>query len=484
MNEPWSRDAGELVRLLQTRELSARELVAAHLARIDEVDGRVNAVVARDDARVLAEATAVDDARARGEDVGPLAGLPMTIKDAFAVSGWPTTAGAPPFADLVTDHDAVAVARLRGAGVVVIGRTNVPAFAQDIQTFNDLHGTTENPWAHGRTSGGSSGGAAVALATGMSPVELGSDLAGSIRIPSAWCGVAGHKPTWGVVPNRGHVPPPPGTPAEPDVQTPGPMARRAADLEPLFDVLAGPDVPAARGWRLDLPPARSPRDAGFRAAVWLDDPVCPTSSAVREVLRGAVDRLTEAGLEVVEARPDIDVRAHRAMALRLLQAVTGAPLPPVARDHLARLAAEAGDEPTALEDAAAGLTQSHADWLRTDVRRRHHAAAFDRFLDDHAVLLTPVTPTTAIPHLHRSTFFDRTVEIDGEGRPYTDLAFWSLLAGAVHLPATVVPVGTARDGLPVGLQVIGARYADRTTLATARWIEAVLEPVTTPRDPA
>ena len=379
------------------------------------------------------------------------------------------------------------MARLRDAGAIVIGKTNVPTLAADVQTTNPLFGTTANPWDRARSAGGSSGGAAAALATGMTPAELGSDLAGSIRIPAAWCGVAGHKPTWGVVPIRGHVPPHPGTLHATDVETAGPMARAVSDLPLLLDVLAGPDDRAARAWTLRLPPPRDePRR--LRMAVWFDEEDCPTDVAVLAALRQTADRLADAGVEIVEARPAVDLAAHREVSYALLQAVAGARLPDHVRARLASVAAAADDPATPFQQAAAGMTQDHARWTAYDQQRRQHRAVFDAFLDDVDVLLTPAVGVPAIPHLDEGTFYTRTITVDrGPGglveRPYADLSFWALLVGSVHLPATVVPIGTTSSGLPVGLQIAAGSFRDRTTLAAAALVAEIVGAPAVPCEP-
>jgi amidase len=298
--DPAFADATECARAIRTRDVSSRELLDLLLERVDRLDGPINAVVTVDADAARARADDADRATAAGTSWGPLHGVPMTVKDVWETEGMRTTSGAPELADHVPATDALAVARLRAAGAVVFGKTNTPLYAGDIQTSNEVFGRTGNPWDVGRTPGGSSGGAAAAVAAGLTPLELGSDIGGSIRMPSHLCGTFGLKPTWGVVPSRGHIP---GGPIETDVNQGGPMARSVRDLELGLDVLAGPVPEDATAWHLELPRPERPVDvAGLRIDVVLDDPDFPVSAEVRDLLRAGADRLLDAGARV-EERP-------------------------------------------------------------------------------------------------------------------------------------------------------------------------------------
>jgi amidase len=247
--------AHKLAEAIRRREMSSRELLDHYLARIDSVNPAINAVVTLDQDGARRAADDADAALLRGDAVGPLHGVPITIKDTYETAGLRTTCGVEVW-DHIPERDADAVRRLRDAGAVIFGKTNTPAFAGDVQTFNAIFGTTNNPWDTSRSTGGSSGGSAAALAAGPTGLELGGDIAGSIRLPSNWCGICGHKSSWGIVPHRGHLPPAPGGLATGDLAVVGPMARDIADLKIALDVLAGPAGPPAVGWRLELPPAR------------------------------------------------------------------------------------------------------------------------------------------------------------------------------------------------------------------------------------
>ncbi len=283
MSEIGLQPAHALADAIRRRELSSRELLDHYLERVEALNAPLNAVVTLDPEGARLAADAADASLARGDDVGPLHGVPMTVKDTYQTAGMRTTCGLSAW-DHVPEHDAEAVRRLRGAGAVIFGKTNTPALAGDWQTYNPIFGTTNNPWDTTRTTGGSSGGAAAAVATGMTALELGSDIGGSIRFPSNWCGVCGHKPSWGVVPQSGLLPPAPGTLSSTDLQVVGPIARDVDDLELAFGVLAGAAGQAAVGWRLELPAPRAVTLGDLRLALWLDDPAYPVATEVGDVL--------------------------------------------------------------------------------------------------------------------------------------------------------------------------------------------------------
>jgi len=319
----------------------------------------------------------------------------MTIKDSLETEGLCTTCGVPELAQHVPARDATAVARLRAAGAVVFGKTNAPTWAMDVQTYNPVYGTTNNPWDTTRSPGGSSGGAAAAVAAGLTALEMGSDIGGSIRNPSHYCGVYGHKPSWGIVPDRGHLPPPPGTLASTDIGVVGPIARSAEDLALALEVVAGPDEDQAVGWRLALPPPRRGALRDYRVAAWLDDPACPVDDAVRGRLEAVVEALRKAGVQVETARPVDFAEAFRDY-LRLLLPVTTAGAPDAVitalAEHAAQLAPDADDMQARLARFA---TQRHRDWLAANEKRQHHRARWAAFFRDHDVVLCPASPVTA-----------------------------------------------------------------------------------------
>ncbi|MDM0105065.1 amidase family protein [Variovorax sp. J22R24] len=439
----------ELVDALRTGQVSAVELLKRSVDRIEKSDPQINAVVVRDFERARQAAAAADAAIARGER-RPLLGVPLTVKEAFNVAGLPTTWGIPGTDKIEVAEDAVLVGRLKAAGAIVIGKTNIAMHLADWQSSNPIFGTTNNPWDPARTPGGSSGGGAAALAAGYVSLEFGSDLAGSLRVPAHFCGVFAHKPSHGLVPMRGFAPP--GTPAlsvgsDIDLGVVGPMARSAGDLALALDVIGGPDDAEAVAYRLALPPARRSALQGFRVLALEAHPMLPTSNAVRSSLQHLVHGLERAGCRVGRASPLLpDLERIASLWGQLLWAVIGADMP-----------AEAGGA-------------SHRDWVHADRERLGIAHQWRAFFREWDVILCPVMPTPAFPHDHRE-MEARRLEVDGKEIPYQDQAVWSSIATLTGLPATTIPIGRSEEGLPIGVQVIGPRLEDRTTIAFAQAVE-------------
>ena len=445
--------------------MSSSEVLERCVRRVDQFNPSLNAVVVMDLERARERARLADDASSRGEVWGPLHGLPMTIKDSFEVCGMPTTSGAPKLKNHQPTRNATAVQRLTDAGAIIFGKTNLPIYADDVQTYNEVYGTTNNPWDISRSPGGSSGGAAAALAAGLTPLELGSDIGGSVRNPAHFCGVYGHKPTWGIIPTRGHIPPPPGTLAPADLVVAGPMARYPEDLSLAFELIAGAESPASLGWKLDLPGPRKTAVGDYRAAAWLDDPACPIDSEVLDILGSAIDTLAGAGVTIADAaRPIPSLAESHELYLQTLYAVYGAAYKGEALDALAHQAAESPRSNEYASRFARGATQRHGAWMRANEDRVVLREQWQAFFGDFDVLLTPVMPTAAFPHNQKGSINKRTFPVNGQERPYLDQLTWAGMVSLVHLPATVVPVGLTRSGLPVGMQIVGPYMGDRTTL--------------------
>jgi amidase len=469
----WAyRSAGEVALSLAKKEISALELTDQFIARIEGLDGDLNAVPVRDFARARQAAREADASLARGERL-PLLGVPVMVKESYNVAGLPTTWGMPAFKDFVAEEDALAVTRLKGAGVVILGKTNVPLGLADWQSYNDIHGVTNNPWDKTRTPGGSSGGSSAALAAGFSPLSIGSDIGGSLRVPAHFCGVCAHKPTHGLVASRGHVPP--GLPAFPgavDLVVIGPMARCVDDLILALEIIAGPDeVAEGRGYRLSLPPARRDKLSDFRVLFVAEHPLLPTSAAVGASLEGLSKRLAAAGADVKrETRLLPDLTASARLYVKLLNAVMSAGVPDEAYQQL-RTAAEkipASDQSLAAE-LARGAVMSHREWLRADFARRGLKQQWRALFRDFDVVICPPAATPAFPHDH-SPQDNRKLAVDGKEHPYHHQLVWAELATTCGLPATVIPIGV-QEGLPVGVQIIGPILEDRTPLAFARLVE-------------
>jgi amidase len=450
------------VRALRAGRVSSADLLAAYLERVDRFNPALNAVVVDDRARAMKDARAADRARARGNILGPLHGLPMTVKEAFDLEGHPTTQGHPTLEGNVASQDALAVARLKAAGAVVFGKTNVPLNNADLQSYNEVYGTTNNPWDLKRAPGGSSGGSAAAVAAGLTGMDFGSDIGGSIRNPAAYCGVYGHKCTWSIVPKRGHQLP--RTPvAEADLAVLGPIARSAEDLQLALDVTVGPDDLNARGLRYRLPaPPRELR--GLRIAVWADDANAPVDDTVLAGIERAARALAKAGAKIdPRARPAFDPAAAHATYQSLLLAQVSARRPDYAKLVEAR-ARLSPDDQGLFAQTLRLATQSFSDWFRANQSREGLRWAWHDFFRRYDLLIAPATVSAAFPHDHSEPAVERTLQVNGKPVPYFSQLFWAGLATCAYLPATSAPIGLSPDGLPLGLQIMGPEMADRTTI--------------------
>ncbi len=467
-----TQPAHQLRDALRAGTISSRELTQATLERIDALDPRLNAIVTRDDAMALAMADAADQ-RLKAETARPLEGLPITIKDAFDVAGMISTGGLPAYAARVPAEDAAAVARLRNAGAVIVGKTNVPVFSGDFQSFNPLHGVTNNPWDLGRSPGGSSGGAAVAVATGMAAFELGSDLGSSIRWPCHATGVFGLKTSWNLVSTWGVLPPSPErrTLRNPELMVAGPITRCAADLAMVLAVLAGPRDAAIASPQLPAPRLSSAK--GLRVALWADDRFAATDHDVTQGVRRAASLLeAEGALIDPVARPGFRFEeAYETYAL-MNHAVVAYGLPPKVRNKIQSLAPNyaPGDlSHRALQARGARMTPS----LFQEVQQRRMAIKrqWARFFQRFDVVLCPPAPVLAIPHDHSPDLHARVLEVNGRTVPYLDFLVWASLATGSDLPAAVTPVDLAPGGLPRGVQIIGAAGQDMSVVAVAGMLE-------------
>jgi len=429
---------------VQAGHVSALELCEAAISRIEQLDGAINAVVVRDFERAREQARSADAARARGERL-PLLGVPMTVKESFNIAGLPTSWGLPPFRDFRPAHDAVAVQRLKACGAVILGKTNVPPALGDWQSGNPIYGRTVNPHDASRTPGGSSGGGAAALASGMVALELGSDLFGSIRVPAHFCGVYGHKASVGVLPTRGHDFP--GTEQEPSDRPGviGPLAHCAEDLALALDVLAGPEVPASAAWTLRLPAARHAALRDFRVLVLDEHPAAACANAMRTAMAQLAVRLEAAGTRVARHSPLLP--------------------------DLAALSKDYGTVVNTLLSAFEpdGRTRLSAhDWLRLIGRRDALRVQWRAFFAEFDALLCPPFGRAAFAHQDEPEWAQRTLRIDGQDTRFGAQGAWSTMASHAGLPATVAPLTQDADGLPLGVQIIGPYLEDHTTIALAR----------------
>jgi amidase len=473
----WTyRSAGEMAAALAAKTVSAAELAEAAVARIETCEPRLNAICVRDFAGALKSAREADARLARGER-GALLGVPMTIKESFNLQGTPTTWGFPDARSFQPPEDALAVRRVKAAGAVILGKTNVPIGLGDWQSYNEIYGVTNNPYDLSRSPGGSSGGSSAALAAGYGALSLGSDIGGSLRVPAHFCGIFAHKPTFLLAPLRGHAPP--GMPALPgsvDLAVIGPMARSADDLETLLDVIAGPDeLEDGVAYRLALPPARHARLADFRVLVLDQHPLTPTENGVAAAIGELAARLEKAGVSVSrrsEALPDQVVGAQ--VYFRLLSAVFAARSPEQA--YTQQKAAAAALDPSDQSLPAQwlrGATMTFREWTADNGWRMALRARWRSLFTQFDAVISPVTSTPAFPHDH-SDQQARRVVINGEPHPYLDNLLWPGVATLPGLPATALPIDRSPEGLPIGAQIIGPWLEDRTPIHLARLIEREL----------
>ena len=470
MNDIAFKPAVELAQLIQHRKLGCAELLDHYLDRVRRFNPQLNAIIILDEDRARSRAAEADAALARGERWGPLHGVPMTCKESYDVAGLPTTFGNPEFKDNIAAHDALSIQRLKVAGAIVFGKTNVPLGLADFQSYNEIYGATNNPWDTERIPGGSSGGSAAALSAGLTGFETGSDIGGSIRNPAHYCGVFGHKPTWGLLPPRGHALP--GILAPSDLSVIGPLGRSASDLELGVRIMAGPDEIQSTGYQLHLPTSEKTSLSDYRVAVWKTDTMAPVSQDTMQRVEAVAQAIADAGGEVDEtARPKIDSQAQHDVYQTLLQATMASRLNDEAyaelQDDLAAL--EPGDQ----SDRAQTLRRqvaSHRDYARANESRTHFRWAWHEFFQSYDVLITPMMATPAFKHDHQP-FGKRTMWVDGEPQPYFQQIFWAGLAICSYLPATVVPSGPGTEGLPIGVQVIGPEYGDLKTIGFAKLLE-------------
>ncbi|MCP1120016.1 amidase [Robbsia andropogonis] len=474
--------AHEQARALAGGEVSAEALLEQILARIDRLDPTLNAVVFIDEAGARAAAKAADTALQQGVRL-PLLGVPVTVKESFDVEGWPTTVGDVRYQDNLAVQDAPAVAALRAAGAILIGKTNVPLGLADLQSFNEIYGLTRNPWDLSRTPGGSSGGSATALAAGFSSLELGTDIGGSIRIPAHFTGVFGHKPSQGLISLRG-TGVPQGRHATRDLVVAGPLARTAADLELALDLLVNQDPVEKKAWRVSLPPARHAKLADFRVLLLAQWPGTDASISEQEVIKRTARNLRAHHVTVftpetlARAAPDAvlpDLVAAHALYRGLLGASLASP-PPLDASAAARLAALADNDASADATWLRSFSISHRDWLLQHEARLALRAQWEKLFNHIDVVLTPVAPLPAFAHNAASEKDARRFPVsyeDGERELYfRELFHWAGLPVVPGLPATSFPVGLDASGLPIGAQVVGAYLEDRTPLAFARLYEA------------
>ncbi len=463
--------ARQLASLIRRKKIGCVELLDHYIGRIERHNPKLNAIVVTDFGAARKQAKQLDRLASKGEWRGALHGVPMTIKESFDAAGMPTTWGLAQFKDNFPKHDALALERLQAAGAVLMGKTNVPVLLADWQTFNPIYGTTNNPWDVTRGPGGSSGGAAAALAAGLTGLETGSDIGASIRNPAHYCGVYGHKPTFGIASMRGHWLP--DSRALPDIAAIGPLARSADDLAVALKSIAGPDEIDACGWRLALPPAPKRALKEFKVAVMLSHPTAEVDAAVQAQLSALARFLAKQKAKVSEqARPAFDpAEAHRVF-IQLLRSATSKRigLDIFERQLQAARALRPSDDDYQAQMLRAN-TMYHKDWHAWNEHRERMRHAWVEFFDDYDLLLCPAAATAAFPHNQKGERWERMVMVNGKPQPSTTQMFWAGYSGMAYLPSTVAPIGRTSEGLPVGVQIVGPQYADYACIEFARLLE-------------
>ena len=464
----------ELADKIKKKEIGCLELLELYLKRVEKFNEPLNAIIHLDPEGARARAIAADTALAAGDIWGPFHGVPMSIKESFDVEGQPSTFGVPAHKNNIADNDCLAVSRMKEAGVTLFGKTNVPFMLSDWQSFNEIYGTTNNPWDVTRTPGGSSGGSAAALAAGLTGIDAGSDIGASIRNPAHYCGIFGHKPTMGILPKVGHALP--GNDVPSDISVIGPLARGADDLRIATLTMAGVTGRDAAGLSLTLPETKKRKIGDFRVGVLLEAPCCAQDTELTDQLQDTIDRLGTLGVNIDDkVKPVEDLERANLIYLMLLRAATGERLSKEAFEEHRERAIKSDPEDFSYKTIVdRAVTMSHHEWLAWNNERELLQREWERFFGDYDLLLTPVAASAAFPHDQDGDRADRTIPINNGQEPTVDQLFWAGLPGVVYLPATSAPVGLTRSGLPCGLQIIGPYMQDLTTMHFSKLIETNL----------
>ncbi len=450
-------DATQLQEALRNGETTAREALESCYERASLLNDDINAIIYQEHSAARDAADSCDRLQRAGHGRGQLHGVPVTIKECFDWEGRQTHWGDPDRAGEIKDASSVVVERLENAGAVIFGKTNIPAYLGDWETWNPLCGSTRNPHDYRRGVGGSSGGSAAAVASGMSYADIGSDLGGSIRLPAHYCGVFGLKPSWGLVPMRGHSPL--GEAREPDIGVAGPITRSARDAATFLGVLAGPASPAS-AWRVQLKNHRPKRLQDLKIAVLLEHELCPVDSRYLDRMDRFVDSLARAGATIDRnARPAIDLARHTEIMNLLVRAETST-RPSLGPAWNSSGDIRKGDDRTCSGPAAKGADLSHRGWLELQEERLSLTREWDRFFEEFDLLICPSGARTAPLFEMADGAFERTVEVNGTRRPVVEQHFWFGLASLPGNPAVSVPLGKSDGEMPAGIQLITRKYSD------------------------
>ncbi|MFC1820187.1 amidase family protein [Thermodesulfobacteriota bacterium] len=467
--EEWAKQSAlTLTKAIKDRKISSSELLEYFIERYERLNQEINAIVATNLVQAREKAADADKALAKGEVFGSLHGLPMTLKDNLEIIGMPTTYGSPLFAKHMPEENADVVQSVLDAGAVVFGKTNLPLRAMDTQSFNDVYGQTNNPWDISRTPGGSSGGAAAALAAGLTGLEIGNDIGGSIRFPAHFCGIYGHKPSYNIVSRHGANKPwsqfKTRFPMDADMAVNGPLARSAEDLLLAMEIIVGPPAYQRKAIKITLPEPRKNAFSEFKVGVWIEDPLYPPDNDISAVLSDFIDRLTRTGVTLVNKKPDIDLK--RSHYLRnAFEVATTILMQPAELYDKAVNALESNEEN--IKSWAKAMTMKHRDWKLLDMERSFLRQKWDDYFNDVDIMLCPVTRIPAHPHDH-TPMRNRVVKFNEETLKYWDvMGPWNSLSLVAYLPATVVPAGFTPGGLPVGIQIVGPYLEDLTPIQFA-----------------
>ena len=466
--------AHEILEKIKQGEVSSLEVLESFLAQVEKVNPKINAIVALDIERAKEKAKEADNKISLKSKLGPLHGLPMTIKDAFEVEGIVSTGGNPAWKDNIPKRNAEAVQRLVDAGAIIFGKTNVPFLSSDLQSFNKIYGTTNNPWDLERTPGGSSGGSAAALAAGMTPLELGSDIGGSIRVPAHFCGLYGHKPSYNIISEVGHMPPPPGSILTGNgLSVAGPLARSPEDLEIALDVLVSAQEQDSQAWKVKLPKARTKKTKELKIAVWPDEPYAEADNEITNLIKETAEDLKHAGAKVETVDLPISFEEIDKIYSLLLNPLMLAGSPKATFETLAKLNESLDpNDVSELAKVARGSVLKHADWVLVNAMRQNMRQKWREFFNKFDVILCPTCITPAFKHNHNPVH-ERKLTINGKDDEYLRATLWAGPAVSAGLPSTNVPIGMSSNNLPISMQITGPYLEDKTCLEVAKVVRNI-----------
>ena len=484
--------ASQLAQMIRDKEVSAVEVLDAYLEQIDKYNSKINAIVTLDAERARKRAIEADEALARGENWGKLHGVPITVKDLMETAGLLTTAGYPPLKDHIPSEDATTVARLKKAGAIILAKTNTPRLGGDYQTKNPIFGTTNNPWDLDCTPGGSSGGSASAVAAGFSPLDLGSDIGGSIRLPAHYCGIYGFMPTDRRVSTAGHLPPLPG-----QLQyirhmlRLGPLARSVEDLQLCFSLIAGADIRQPDIPSLSIDRVKDTKLSELRIAWTYGYDFLPVSKDTHTCIQNLINRLSETGCQLEQCNPnDLDwsetlanysaLASYELFASASKLGVLPGIVTAIITEFYARTQTAFKSGTPLVEKGNLAFPPSMTKYNTILTERDRQIAQIDRFMDRWDAWICPVSMTSAFPHCN----FGKPIEVDGVKFPYLlACGGYTMPLNFTGNPVVVMPIGQSKGGLPIGVQIVGKRWQDMSLLSIATEITKVIaRPLNPPLD--